>query len=122
MVKQKSGLNKSILDQGWGMFKQFLAYKLKYNYGTELIEVNPQYTSQKCSSCGHIDADNRKNQASFKCVKCGFSMNADLNASLNIKAAGLAVLACGVDRMPSIQNATKKQEPTELAKPSLCLV
>jgi putative transposase len=122
MVKQKSGLNKSILDQGWGMFKQFLAYKLKYNYGTKLIEVNPQYTSQKCSSCGHIDADNRKNQASFKCVKCGFSMNADLNASLNIKAAGLAVLACGVDGMPSIQNATKKQEPTELAKPSLCLV
>lgn len=115
MVKQKSGLNKSILDQGWGMFRQFLAYKLKYNYGTELIEVNPQYTSQKCSGCGHTHADNRKNQASFKCVKCVLSMNADLNASLNIKAAGLAVLACGVDGMPSIQNATMKQEPTELA-------
>jgi hypothetical protein len=42
-------------------------------------------------------------------------MNADLNASLNIKAAGLAVLACGVDGMPSIQNATMKQEFTELA-------
>lgn len=115
MVKQKSGLNKSILDQGWGMFRQFLAYKLKYNYGTELIEVNPQYTSQRCSGCGHTHADNRKNQASFKCVKCGLSMNADLNASLNIKAAGLAVLACGVDGMPSIQNATLKQELTELA-------
>jgi putative transposase len=115
MVKQKAGLNKSILDQGFGMFRQFLAYKLKYNYGTELIEVNPQYTSQKCSSCGHIHADNRKNQASFKCVKCGLSMNADLNASLNIRTAGLAVLACGVDGMPSIQNATMKQEPTELA-------
>lgn len=115
MVKQKSGLNKSILDQGWGRFRRFLAYKLKYNYGTELIEVNPQYTSQKCSGCGHIHADNRKNQASFRCVKCGLSMNADLNASLNIKAAGLAVLACGVDGMPSIQNATRKQEPTELA-------
>jgi len=42
-------------------------------------------------------------------------MNADLNASINIKVAGLAVLACGVDGMPSIQNATMKQEPTELA-------
>jgi putative transposase len=115
MVKQKSGLNKSILDQGWGMFRQFLAYKLKYNYGAELIEVNPQYTSQKCSGCGHIDADNRKSQAIFKCIKCGLSMNADLNASLNIKAAGLAVLACGVDGIPSIQNATMKQELTELA-------
>ncbi len=96
MVKQKSGLNKSILDQGWGMFRQFLAYKLKYNYGTELIEVNPQYSSQKCSGCGHIHADNRKNQANFKCVKCELSMNADLNASLNIKAAGLA---CAVAKL-----------------------
>ena len=117
-VKQKAGLNKSILDQGWGMFRQFLAYKLKYNYGTELIEVNPQYTSQKCSGCGHTHADNRKKQASFKCVKCGLSMNADLNASLNIKAAGLAVrhacLACGIDGMPSIRKAMMKQEPTEL--------
>lgn len=113
-VKQKSGLNKSILDQGWGIFRQFLAYKLKYNYGTELIEVNPRYTSQKCSGCGHIHAENRKNQAGFKCVKCGLSMNADLNASLNIKAAGLAVLACGVDGMPDIQNAAMKQEPAEL--------
>ena len=113
-VKQKSGLNRSILDQGWGMLRQFLTYKLKYNYGTELIEVNPHYTSQKCSGCGHTHADNRKNQASFKCVKCGLSMNADLNASLNIKAAGIAVLACGVAGMPNIRNAMMKQEPTEL--------
>ena len=42
-------------------------------------------------------------------------MNADLNANLNIKAAGHAVLACGVDGMQSIQNSTLKQEPTELA-------
>ena len=63
----------------------------------------------------HIHVDNRKNQASFKCVKCGLSMNTDLNASLNIKEAGLAVLDCGVDEMPSIQNATMKQEPIKLA-------
>ena len=113
-VKQKSGLNRSILDQGWGMFRQFLAYKLDYNYGTELIEVNPRYTSQCCSSCGHTHADNRKNQSNFQCMQCGLTMNADLNASINIKAAGLDALACGGDGMPSIQNATMKQEPTEL--------
>jgi hypothetical protein len=45
----------------------------------------------------------------------------NLNASLNIKVAGLAVLACGVDEVHSIQNATKKQEPTELAKPKFLL-
>lgn len=114
-VKQKSGLNRSILDQGWGMFRQFLSYKLKYNYGTELIEVNPRYTSQRCSNCGYTHADNRKNQATFVCGECNLTMNADINASINIRAAGLAVLACGVDGMPSIQNATLKQEPTELA-------
>ena len=112
-VKQKAGLNRAILDQGWGMFRQFLAYKLKYNYGTELIEVNPRYTSQRCSSCGHTHAENRKNQANFLCVECGLMMNADLNAALNIRTAGLAGLACGVDGMLSIQNATMKQEPTE---------
>ena len=48
-------------------------------------------------------------------------MNADLNASLNIKAAGLAVLACGVDGMLSIQNATMKQEPTESSNQDMCL-
>jgi putative transposase len=108
-VKAKSGLNKSILDQGWGMFRQFLSYKLKYIYGTELIEVNPQYTSQQCSQCGYTDKENRKNQASFNCKQCGYKMNADINASLNIKAAGLAVLACGVGTKPMV-----KQEPSEL--------
>jgi hypothetical protein len=48
-------------------------------------------------------------------------MNTKLNATLNIKVAGVAVLACGVDGMPSIQNATKKQEPSELAKPIFML-
>mgnify|MGYP000999300745 FL=1 len=42
--------------------------------------------------------------------KCGLSMNAALNASLNIKAAGLAVFVCGVDGIPNVQNTTMKQE------------
>lgn len=109
-IKQKSGLNKSILDQGWGMFKTLLTYKLKYNFGTELIEVNPQYSSQKCSHCGDIHKENRKNQANFNCISCGFTINADINASLNIKAAGLAVLASrGIEIAQPM-----KEEPTEL--------
>ena len=91
-VAQKSGLNRSILDQGWGMFKSFLTYKLKYMYNTELIKVNPKYTSQKCSQCHYIHKHNRKTQAEFVCKDCGHAMNADLNAALNIKAAGTAVL------------------------------
>jgi len=93
-VKAKAGLNRSILDQGWHMFQTQLSYKLGW-YGGKLILVDPKYTSQKCSLCGHTDAGNRKSQGSFVCLSCGHSENADLNAAKNILAAGLAVTACG---------------------------
>ena len=94
MVRQKSGLNKAILDQGWYQFRQFLIYKQEWMGGCVVL-VSPQFTSQKCSACHHISADNRKTQAEFACVSCGYHDHADINASKNIKAAGSAVLACG---------------------------
>jgi putative transposase len=93
-VKAKSGLNRSILDQGWHAFKVVLDYKTKWN-GGRLILVDPKYTSQKCSLCGCVSSDNRKKQELFACVSCGHRENADLNAAKNILAAGLAVSACG---------------------------
>ena len=93
-VSAKSGLNKSILDQGWYEFKRQLEYKLNW-LGGELVLVDPRYTSQKCHACGHVDKENRKNQAKFLCTSCGHEDNADNNAALNILAAGHAVSACG---------------------------
>jgi putative transposase len=93
-VKAKSGLNKSILDQGWGEFKRQLKYKLGWLRGIYL-EVSPQYTSQKCASCGSISKNNRKSQAEFCCVSCNHIDNADINAAKNVLAAGHAVMACG---------------------------
>lgn len=93
-IKRKSGLNKSILDQGWGNFANMLEYKLKWN-GGQLIKVNPKYTSQTCSKCGNTERNNRESQSIFKCKKCHYEQNADLNAALNILAAGQTVLACG---------------------------
>lgn len=87
-VKAKSGLNKSILDQGWYRFKQFLTYKSRWMRG-ELVEVNPKYTSQTCSQCGYKDSKNRLSQDKFKCLECCCEMNADINAAKNILAAGL---------------------------------
>jgi putative transposase len=63
--------------------------------GGKLLPIPPQYTSQKCSNCGHVAKENRKSQANFKCCNCGFEMNADRNAAINILAAGHAVKACG---------------------------
>lgn len=89
----KSGLNRSILQQSWGRFFEFLEYKLKRN-GGELIRVNPQFTSQTCSCCGHISKENRKTRDKFKCEVCNMEFQADYNASINIlNAAGTAVKA-----------------------------
>ena len=92
MVAAKSGLNRSILDQGWHRFKNMLSYKLDH-LGGELLLVDARYTSQKCSSCGHIEKDNRMSQSQFACLQCGFKENADINAARNILAAGHAVLS-----------------------------
>jgi len=91
-VAAKSGLNRSILDQGWHSFKSFLGYKLERLSG-ELLLVDPRYTSQQCSACGHTEEENRKSQAGFLCVRCGHRENADINAAKNILAAGHAVLS-----------------------------
>ena len=89
--KQKTGLNRSILDQGWAMWAGQVKYKLERR-GGRLVLVNPAHTSQKCSLCGHIHADHRKGEA-FRCLTCGHIDHADVNAAKNILAAGLAVLA-----------------------------
>ena len=91
-VKAKSGLNKSILDQGWGMMVNMLEYKQQWQ-GRLLIKVNPRYTSQTCFECKHIAKENSRTQANFECVKCGHKANADVNAAKNILAAGHAVLS-----------------------------
>jgi len=94
-VRAKSGLNKSILDQGWFEFRRQLDYKLAWN-GGHLIVVPPQNTSRTCPACGHVSADNRTSQAKFACVECGFEENADVVGAINILRAGHARCACEV--------------------------
>lgn len=82
---QKSGLNKAILDSGWGMFREMLEYK------TNVIRVNPQYTSQMCNECGYKNSENRISQSKFVCKCCGHAENADVNAAKNIMGKGIAL-------------------------------
>jgi putative transposase len=109
-VRQKAGLNKSILDQGWEEFRRQLDYKLHWAGGM-LLPVPPQNTSMTCPGCGHVSAENRKTQAQFAGVVCGFTENADLVGAINIQRAGYARLACQVNCEVSGQ----QQEPTERA-------
>lgn len=90
-VRAKSGLNKTILDQGWFEFRRQLDYKLAWS-GGHLVAVPPQYTSQQCPVCGHTHADNRRTQAAFRCVECGFEENADVVGAINVLRRGEALL------------------------------
>ena len=109
MVKQKSGLNRSILDQGWGEFRRQLTYKVSWSGGI-LLAVPPHNTSRTCPCCGHTAKENRQTQAKFLCVDCGYENNADVVAAINVLARGYRVLACG----ESAQSGhSVKQEPTE---------
>ena len=95
-VAQKSGLNRVILSQGWGLFRKRLTDKAtNATVPVEIITINPAYTSMRCSECGHTSAENRKNQAVFCCKACDYTDNADLNAAKNILAAGHAVSGRG---------------------------
>ncbi len=97
-VRQKTGLNRSILDQGWSEFRRQLDYKAQWAGGW-LVAVPPQYTSQQCPECGHTYADNRQTQSLFLCVACGHSENADRVAAKNIRERGLKTLE-GQDHAP----------------------
>jgi len=79
MIQIGGGLSRNIGDSGWGMFSQFLEYKLKWSGGT-LAEVNPAYTSQTCAVCNHVDRVSRCGDR-FKCTKCGHVDHADTNGA-----------------------------------------
>jgi len=87
-VKAKSGLNRSILDQGWGIFRTQLDYKQDWNGGM-LLAVPPHNTSITCPCCGHKSKDNRTTQALFLCVECGYTEHADVVGSINIHSRGM---------------------------------
>ena len=94
--KGKHGLNRSILEQRWGILRHQLEYKAE-TAGRTLISVDPAYTSQACSRCGHIDASARRGKR-YACSACGLSIDADLNASRTILMRGLAALGGPIDR------------------------
>ena len=86
-VAAKTGLNKAILDQGWGLFRRMLEYKQAWRGGA-VLAVNPRYTSQTCPECRHVSKLNRIQQALFSCVACGYTYHADIVAAKNILALG----------------------------------
>ena len=82
-IKEDTGFPKRL--RHWTYYDLQSKVEQKCNEaGIVFRKIPAQYTSQRCSRCGCIDRDNRKTQAVFHCVSCGFEANADYNASQNI--------------------------------------
>jgi IS605 OrfB family transposase len=89
---------------GWSFAQlgEFLTYKAK-QAGVPLIKVDPRYTSQRCSECGHTDKANRKTRDEFCCVVCGHTAHADTNGAENIRLKGLEILGSGAFNHPNAE-------------------
>lgn len=79
-------LAKSIMDAAWTDFTQKLSYKAE-NAGRVFVKVNPAYTSQDCSRCGHRQVMPLSKRV-YDCPSCGLCLNWDVNAAKNILRLG----------------------------------
>lgn len=97
-VAQKAGLNRELLNQAMGGLRNKIQYKAQRRGKTFLV-VDPKRTSQECFHCHHVDSKSRSGKT-FKCVSCGFEIDADINGAINIKTRGLRGLAGREDLNP----------------------
>lgn len=86
-VRQKAGLNRAILNQGWGALFMRLDQKTAA-FGGHVVKVAPHGTSQTCSECWHRDPDSRDDRK-FRCVRCDAALHADVNSAKNILVRAL---------------------------------
>jgi putative transposase len=102
-VRQKAGLNRAVLAQGWGLLRRRTGEKAP----GRIEDIPAPYTSLRCSACGWIEKNSRKSQAEFVCVSCGFTCNADTNAAANV-----AVGQGGIPRLRRSAGAGGTTPPT----------
>ena len=89
-LRAKAGLNKAILDQGWGELRRQLDYKLSWRGGW-LVPVAPHHTSQACPYCGHVDKADRSSQSKLLCAQCWYENHADEVGAINILDRAMAM-------------------------------
>lgn len=88
-----------IILHGWPFSSLFAKIRhVASRHGITVAEVDAHHTSRTCSRCGHCEKANRKTQSDFRCLSCGYSQNADLNGSFNIRARYVALECSAVNR------------------------
>ena len=98
-VTARSNQRARLGNWGFAQLGAFVLYKAK-RAGVPVVFVDPRYTSRECAACGCIDKKNRTNQATFRCVSCGHTANADSNAAINIRSR--ALVAQGAVMAPEV--------------------
>ncbi len=107
----KRALNRLIRDCSWGNLTEKIE-SVAAKFGSICLKVNPKFTSQKCSHCGHIQKENR-NKERFLCLNCGFLADADVQASVNVGIKGLKTLGISQSKLLRVpQKVTPKPELT----------
>ncbi len=97
-VRAKAGLNRALLDAGFGMLASLIREKAAYATRT-VIEVDARYSSQTCAACGHVCKESREGPF-FACVRCGHEADADVNAAqvILLRAESPPMSAPGIAR------------------------
>jgi putative transposase len=112
LVKNHS-LARAISDASWTELRSMLAYKCAW-YGRELVVIDRWFPSSKlCGACGAVRERLPLNVRTWTCERCGTTHDRDVNAARNIKAAGLAVSACGGGVRPQRENSRTGQLPAK---------
>ena len=109
-VRQKAGLNRSILGSAWGDMKVFTKYKAQAA-GKLVVEVPAHHSSQECSACSHTHAGNRTSQSRFLCLRCGHAENADSNAGRVIAHRGVWAIVSGSYSLKAKKTVALKRRP-----------
>jgi putative transposase len=88
-IRKKTATARRLHSWSFAQFRVFLSYKAQ-EARMKVVAIDPRHTSQTCSKCGYVHRSNRQSQSLFLCKKCAYQLNADLNASINIRDKHLA--------------------------------
>lgn len=114
----KRGLNRAISDVSWSDLISKIEYTAAKS-GKIVLKVNPQYTSQKCSACGHTDKSNRDKEK-FICTECGHLDHADLQAARNIKVRGIEQYGLVIKKLKKVRvDCSEPKQLTLFETPTL---
>ncbi|MCU4750590.1 transposase [Halobacteria archaeon AArc-curdl1] len=101
---ESDGNARNKAEVGWSEFRAILEHHCD-KHGTHYVEVNPRGTTKECASCG-VETTKRLWVREHSCPSCGFELDRDWNAALNVELRGLEKLGVGHSKATPVETAT----------------